>query len=374
MLINSPIFIVGPPRSGTTLLAAMLANHSRIACGPETHFFSKLSLKELQAAVSDREWPKKAVNQLASLHLSGQLVHQLFGLPLTELDQYLQHRSPNIQSMLEALVQAHAQSLGKPRWAEKTPNHLLYIDLIRQLFPDASVIRIIRDPRDVALSLRKLPWASQSILANAYLWQSWIDQSQSFFLADNNTLTLRYEDLISDPKEIMCQVCRFIGEKFEEEMVDTTRAARTVTSPGEPWKSQVFQEIDLSRRYVWRKELPYKLETPINLICFEGLNQFDYEATQKPQKTIRLRIFNRRMIEKNESLILRASKHNLRILFFENDTAFEQEWVKRSLDACSMIYLKIYLAVKAISSAMIYWRSNSNLQVGSVKRKLFSNE
>ena len=57
-MTNKPIFIVGAPRSGTTLLSAILGSHSRIACGPETQFFSKLNLPALSSAAEDSYWPK----------------------------------------------------------------------------------------------------------------------------------------------------------------------------------------------------------------------------------------------------------------------------------------------------------------------------
>src|SRR5690606_7190047 len=86
---DEPIVIVGAPRSGTTLLAAILASHSRICCGQETHFFSKLGSSAVEEALNDPEWPRQATVLLASLDLSGQAVHELYGVTREEISDYL---------------------------------------------------------------------------------------------------------------------------------------------------------------------------------------------------------------------------------------------------------------------------------------------
>jgi hypothetical protein len=60
--------------------------------------------------------------------------------------------------MLESLAATSASAAGKARWVEKTPNHLLYLEEIRRYYPSAFILRIVRDPRDVALSLTGVPF------------------------------------------------------------------------------------------------------------------------------------------------------------------------------------------------------------------------
>ena len=72
----------------------------------------------------------------------------------------------------------------KQLWVEKTPNHILHLAMMRRLYPAAKVVRIVRDPRDSALSMAdRLPWASDFALDNAYLIQDWHRKKSAFFLS-----------------------------------------------------------------------------------------------------------------------------------------------------------------------------------------------
>ena len=69
---SSPIFVVGVPRSGTTLLAAMLGAHPRLVCGPETYFFQCLRDVDARALCRRSDWPKAAVDFLFSIRYVGE--------------------------------------------------------------------------------------------------------------------------------------------------------------------------------------------------------------------------------------------------------------------------------------------------------------
>ena len=93
--------------------------------------------------------------------------------------------------------------------------------------------------------MKKLPWASQSVVANAYLWSEWFNKSHSFCLIDQNTLTICYEDLVLEPERILRRVCTHVGREFEFSMLDRSKSADSVASPKEQWKLQVSQAVRL---------------------------------------------------------------------------------------------------------------------------------
>lgn len=275
---DDPIFIVGIPRSGTTLLAAMVAAHSRIACGPETQFFYKLPPGQLELAVADRFWPRRAVRLVCSLTLAGQNVVRLFGLRRRHVWWFLSRRAPSVSAMLESLTLSYARRVGKTRWAEKTPNHLLHLDAIRVEWPGAPIVRIVRDPRDAASSMRRLPWASDSVLDNCRLWNEWHDASRDFFRRDDRSMTLRLEDLLGDPEEELQRLCEFVGERYEPAMLETSRTASAISSRGEPWKAAVSESLDRGRVYLWRHELPADVLAAASACCCSGIREFGYPA------------------------------------------------------------------------------------------------
>ena len=305
-----PIFIVGAPRSGTTLLASMLAGHARVACGPETQFFNKLSDARLNTALKDPVWPRRAVRLVTSLTLAEQPVAELFGHSKQDVQTFLAAREPSAQAVLESLTALYAAKRGKPRWAEKTPNHLLHLPKIRALYPGAPVVRIVRDPRDSALSMRQLPWASPSALANGYLWAAWFSKSQPFFDGDANTLTVRYEDLVEEPEKVLTRVCAFVGETFQPGMLETHKTGKSVSSPNESWKAQNARTLGKSRTQ-WQKEPNPALQRALTYTCAAGIEAFGYPHPARPQKTLLAYPLNLHAVARYEGAVLELAAQGI---------------------------------------------------------------
>jgi Sulfotransferase family len=144
---------------------------------------------------------------------------------------------------------------GKQRWVEKTPDHLPYVSRIRRWYPDSPIIRIIRDPRDVAHSLRRVAWGAKSLLSALALWRVYDDRSARFFEVDSGCHTLRFEDLVSEPERTLRALCKAIDEPFDPAMLDTSTSARLVNAADEAWKEKVGAGVDVSRAAAWRKSL-----------------------------------------------------------------------------------------------------------------------
>lgn len=257
---REPIFIVGAPRSGTTLLAAILAGHSRISCGPETHFFRRLAEADEAQLQAMECWPETAVQFISAIthsafagHESKQLLEK-YQLSDAQITAYLASKPPSIPAILASVTEQYMLRQGKARWAEKTPDHLAHTQLIRQHFPTAPVVRIVRDPRDMALSLLKVPWGAKSFTEALLFWRRLDDASRDFFHHDARAYTLRFEDLLRAPQPEIEKLCQFLGESFEEEMLDTSAQATAVNSRNVSWKAKVGQQFDPSRIGVWQRE------------------------------------------------------------------------------------------------------------------------
>ena len=258
---HQPIFIVGVPRSGTTLLAAMLAAHSRISCGPETHFFRKLARVDADQLVKPETWPQAALEFICSIeHASfsdSQRIPliQKYQIEREQIAEYLRQREPSIPNTLASVTDQYRLKLGKLRWAEKTPDHLLTLPQVREYYPEAPVVRIIRDARDVAISLTKVPWGAMSYLEALLLWKRLDEESADFFQTDQLCYSLRFEDLISSPEAELTRLCDFIGEEFEPGMLDTSETGKQLNARQVAWKEKVSQPVDASRQAVWKTSL-----------------------------------------------------------------------------------------------------------------------
>ena len=229
----------------------MLSAHSRLDCGPESRFFARfrhLDARARRATLDPATWPGPAVDFIGSLRNQGHPVVELFGLDLRAVREYLASRPPSLAAMLESLTVLHARGAGKARWLEKTPRHLLMTDLLRQLWPEARIVRIVRDPRDVALSLAGLPFAKESVVGNLVRVDQDDRASRDRIAADPLAMTLRYEDLVTEPERELRRICAFVGEEYEPAMLDSRASASAVAAEHEWWKAAVSGPLDHPER------------------------------------------------------------------------------------------------------------------------------
>ena len=210
------VFIVGCGRSGTTLLREMLCRHSAFGGGPETLFF---------------------VKTLDPAHLS-----VLSKTPEADL-RALRRRSRSVVAFAHEYYRSVAAREGKPRWVDKTPMHVRALPRILRSFPNARVIHVIRDGRDVVCSLRHHPRErvhrgrivpfriNRPVAEGATRWVR--DTGMGRALAGHPRLEeLRYERLVTDPEGEMRRICRFLEEPFEPAMLDPDAAASAAARAG----------------------------------------------------------------------------------------------------------------------------------------------
>lgn len=319
-----PIFIVGVPRSGTTLLAAMLSSHSRMSCGPESHFFDFLSPSQETDLSRSRGWPDVALEYATSIHHVGCPAHENYNITKQELAQYLHTAAPSVRSAAAAMPELYMRRMGKFRWVEKTPDHLPEVMRIRRHFPDAPIIRIVRDPRDVALSLLNVPWGPSTLVDALTLWLHYDLSSHRFFESDPLSITVRYEDLVASPEAELRRLCVFLRETYEPTMLDTTTASAHVNRTGEPWKSRIAKPADCSRVEAWRRELSEDDRRATEAYLGDRILAYGYPCTSTfsnsvavlPQRSIIARYPNVLTALAQRGIKLWRSSHECTALFF----------------------------------------------------------
>ena len=283
---SPPIFIVGPPRSGTSLLSALIGSHSRIACGPETDLFRAFPLKEARKIAQKHNWRKSAVRRLENIkYPDGESLATQFGLGPDQLMQYLDTQPGSVRSIYSVIPALFAKVQDKVRWAEKTPSHLFYVDQIREEFPDAKIIRIIRDPRDSIPSFIKNIGLSSSYVGEFYRWTEVYTKSNPLFEHDAQSMTVRYEDLVSDPEKEVKSICSFIGENFEPEMLNRA-GAEHVRVASETWKQDIDKKITAENIYAWKKRMDPNIARAASLICYEALQNLGYPDPIQPSQDL----------------------------------------------------------------------------------------
>jgi hypothetical protein len=196
----------------------LLDAHPALAIPPETHFVPGLceiwrrsagSTEAVkQALLADPRWPD-------------------FGIDAARfLARATTARIDGPAGLLRLFYATYAESLGKPRWGDKTPPYVLHMPTIAAVLPEARFIHIIRDGRDVALSVRPLWFGPNSIEEAAYWWRARVHAGR----ADGQHVAyteVLYEDLVNDPEPHLTRLCAFIGLGFDPVMLTSHRSAGT---------------------------------------------------------------------------------------------------------------------------------------------------
>jgi hypothetical protein len=233
-------FIVGCPRSGTTMLQQALNRHSRIAIPPETAFFSMLAYSK----------------RIQHEHL--QRIKEDLEIDLPSASTRLR-RSLEARAFYDEMARLYVERLHKPNvthFGEKTNEHLSRLNRIRRVFPNAKVILMVRDGRDVALSLRSLPWTSRDVNVNFALWlYCYRLQKNAQRRGDLSLLCVRYEDLVKEPDRELRAILAFLGLPYEPWVVKGEDHMTGVPAWEHLWKSRAAERIRSHRTGLWRQEL-----------------------------------------------------------------------------------------------------------------------
>jgi len=272
-IVPSP-FIVGVPRSGTTLLRAMLDAHPDLAVAPETHYIPEIvraceqsatpRATFLEALLSNQRWQKQRV--------SGELLrHRVKGLGAFDLGGAFR------QSYM-----LYAERYGKPRWGEKTPSYLLHMGLIQRLLPEAHFIHIIRDGRDVALSIKDLWFGPNTVEEAAEWWVNRIRSAQRQSKGLANYMEIRYEDLVLDTEPTVRAVCDFLALPYDSAVLNyheksAGRPGKEEPRAGGPIHTLLAQPPQPSRTCRWKTEMGVAAREYFESVAGEVLQEFGYE-------------------------------------------------------------------------------------------------
>jgi hypothetical protein len=218
---TAPVFVLGYPRSGTTVLYHMLLSAGNFAVyRAESNVFNQLvpRFRGMRSSADRKE--------LLDVWLRSKLF-RVSGLDAREISARIMRDCRSGGDFLRILMQETARQQAVARWADCTPEHILYMEQIKREIPDALFIHIIRDGRDVALSYAKqgwsfpLPWDRHDRLGVAGLYWEWLvdkGREQGKRLGADYQ-EVRFEELVARPQETLSRLGSFIHHDLDYERI-----------------------------------------------------------------------------------------------------------------------------------------------------------
>jgi protein-tyrosine sulfotransferase len=221
-LPSRPFFIVGNPRSGTTLLRSILSNHPEVFIPPENGSLGGM----IRTFAGNRHQPWKTVVTLMLEKFRGGYAFDYWKLDLDEVQsaaESLPVEERTLSSLINIIYLKYGSiyARGKTRWGDKTAGNSPALGKIYLVFPEALYIHAVRDGRDSIISNVKAGFA-RSYIEGAYQWKKNVRICRNFgrkLRAKDQFFEYRYEDLISKPEKTITELCHFLSLEPTETML-----------------------------------------------------------------------------------------------------------------------------------------------------------
>jgi LPS sulfotransferase NodH len=275
---KAPVFVLGCPRSGTTLLYHMLLSSGNFAVyRAESQVFNLLEPRfgGLSHAANKRK--------LLAAWRETELFRRT-GLDWKEVSEEVMAKCRDGGDFLRIVMQSMARQQGVERWADCTPEHLLYLQRIKRTIPEALIIHIIRDGRDVALSLEKQAWIKpfawdrRKTLEVAALYWDWIVRRgrKDGRSLGSDYIEVRYEELVRDPRAVLQILGTFIGQDLDYEKIERV-AIGSVSKPNSSFLKEM-KEGEFNPVQRWRTSVTAPQLHRFEILLGPSLVELGYEV------------------------------------------------------------------------------------------------
>jgi hypothetical protein len=275
---DRPFFVIGVHRSGTTMLRFMLNSHPRLYATPESDFIPRFFGRFAQGPLPRQ----KAVDSIRIIFETYRFVDEWQDDkpdPEAFVDSLPQLTA---ETLLQTLYSKYASQHGAARWGDKTPIYTTYVDLLTELFAGAQFIHILRDGRDVALSMLD-KWGQEEFHIDLYFSaRNWVRRIQEARasgakLGPGLFYELSYESLTENPEAELRAICRFLGESYVPEMAQQHLLAREYIPP-DSFSAPVRQPPSTKRVGRWRQEMSQADQRLFQRIAGDMLSDLGYEV------------------------------------------------------------------------------------------------
>lgn len=258
--IRPPFFVVGADRSGTTLLRLYLNAHPHLAIPSESWFLIDL----FRAFPDPMPLAPDDVERTIAIVTGHRRYRDGWHVPAAALRERLRAAAPPTPAtFVDTLFRLEVGAAKSVRWGDKTPEYVSHVAAIEQHFPRAQFVHIVRDGRDVFLSLSQRRWKDRgwSPFEIGRYWSAAVKDAAAAEarLGPERFLRVRYEDLVLDTEATLEGVCAFLGVPFEPVMLAAHQHAEEIQTASERAQrvhdklGRAPRDSDVAR---WRREGP----------------------------------------------------------------------------------------------------------------------
>lgn len=251
-----PFFILGSGRNGSTLLSSMLNQHSKIMIPPEQWVLYEMIIK--YKLLNFHDW-KDIINLLLGL-ISNENSNEGWNTNFQKLYSKLyslDKTQKNLVKIIDEIYIHHARenNIDFDIWGDKSPINTIYLKYIFPVYPLSKYIFLVRDGRDVISSYVKVQ--SYDIKLATWKWNYSIEQYKKLKkkIPHDQLLLIKYEELIDDTEEILKNIVKFLGYKYESKMINFQNSLDYLGVKNLNHHTKLHNKINKSGVQVWQTRL-----------------------------------------------------------------------------------------------------------------------
>lgn len=263
---HNPVFVIGAARSGTSVTCRLLRRYLKVGFGTESQFIIRYLRKLPTYGDLDNDANVRRLIDDISRERFFARSRQNWGFVFDKERAFTSLKRRTYAAVLDAVFGQLATHIGMVRWGDKTPSYNSSLGQLGQLFPQAQFIHVVRDGRDVALSVSKTPFGAKNACEAAIHWAGALRSIRAFAqdLPPDQFFEVRYEDLTERPCDVMGCLADFLG------IDDRDRQLRTYI------REHIADDVKSGNSAKWRTALSRQEIERFEGVAGRELSQFGY--------------------------------------------------------------------------------------------------
>ncbi len=270
------IFVVGNSRSGTTMMGRILGKHPDIYTFGELHFFGQLCAPPFSSELRPVD-AAKLTAELCCVQQEGYRTHGDSRRFLKDAEVFLKGLTPYPETparLFSAFLHHETTKHDKSIPCDQTPRNVFYIQDILKLYPEARIINMIRDPRDVLLSQKRkwkrrflggsdMPvketlrdWINYHPITISHIWRTAVNAADQF-AKHERVASIYFEELLGHPETTVKRICNFANISYTNTMLQVPQVGSSVAEDQpqqlgiNPHRAHSWQDGELSSSEIY---------------------------------------------------------------------------------------------------------------------------